>query len=116
MIKISKRLKVSVLMGSLLGVFCIIGASIRFGAQIGFSLMFSLWFNRLLMGIVIGAPWREVSLTKAIGRGAIFGLIISFAYYSSTGFSDVVSFLAGIVYGMIIEYIIFKTCRKAKAK
>jgi len=43
-----------------------------------------------------------------IGRGTLFGLIVSFAFYSSTGFTDVVSFLVGIVYGIIIEYIAFK--------
>lgn len=34
-----------------------------------------------------------------------FGLIISFAFYSAAGVGDVVSFLAGIVYGVIIELV-----------
>jgi len=32
-------------------------------------------------------------------------LVVSFAFYSAAGFGDVVSFLAGIVYGSIIELV-----------
>ena len=35
---------------------------------------------------------------------ALLGLIVSFAFYSASGFTDVVSFLAGVVYGVIIEF------------
>ncbi|MDW5299144.1 MAG: hypothetical protein SA378_03255 [Sedimentibacter sp.] len=105
---ITKRMKVSIAVGVILGVFCIIGASVRSGFQSDAYWLFSLWYNRLLMGLVIGLSWGNISLPKAIGRGAILGLIVSFAFYSSTGFIDVVSFLAGVVYGMIIEYFAFK--------
>jgi hypothetical protein len=56
------------------------------------------------MGLVIGLPLGNIGLKKAIARGAILGLLVSFAFYSSTGFGDIVSFLAGIIYGMMIEY------------
>lgn len=104
----TKRLKVSLLMGAVLGVFCIIGATVRFGSENEIYLLFSLWYNRLLMGLLIGLPWSKLSLPKVIVRGAILGFAVSFAYYSCTGFTDVVSFLAGIVYGMIIEVVAFK--------
>ena len=70
------------------------------------------------MGLLIGLPWSKISLPKSILRGAILGLAVSFAFYSSTGFGDIVSFLAGIVYGMIIEGIAFKfgTDEKKKTK
>jgi len=58
---------------------------------------------------VIGLPWPKIGMPKLLARGAVLGLIISFAFYSSTGFADVVSFLAGIVYGVIIEYIAFRS-------
>jgi len=29
--------------------------------------------------------------------------LVSFAYYSSTGFQDHISFIAGVVYGFILE-------------
>ena len=107
-IQFSKRMKVSLLAGTVLGVVCIIGALIRSGGGSGAAFLFSLWYNRLLMGLVIGLPWPKIGLLKRLARGAVLGLIVSFAFYSATGFTDVVSFLAGIVYGIIIEYLAFR--------
>ncbi len=104
----TKRMWVCLVSGAILGVICIVGALIRSGFESDAYFLFSLWYNRLLMGLVIGAAWKNLSLPKTIGRGALFGLIVSFAFYSSTGFGDIVSFLAGIVYGIIIEYVAFK--------
>ena len=94
--------------GAILGVICIVGALVRSGFKSDAYFLFSLWYNRLLMGLVIGAAWGNLNLPKIIGRGALLGLIVSFAFYSSTGFEDIVSFLAGIIYGIIIEYVAFK--------
>lgn len=104
----TKRMKVALISGAVLGVFCIIGALVRSGFQIENYLLFSLWYNRLLMGLVIGLPWPKIGMPKLLGRGAVLGLIVSFEFYCTTGFADVVSFLAGIVYGIIIEYITFR--------
>ena len=104
----TKRMWVCLISGAILGVICIVGALIRSGFDSDAYFLFSLWYNRLLMGLIIGAAWENLSLPKTIGRGAIFGLIVSFAFYSSTGFVDIVSFLAGIIYGIIIEYVAFK--------
>jgi hypothetical protein len=104
----TKRMWVCLASGAILGVVCIVGALIRSGFESDTYFLFSLWYNRLLMGLLIGAAWKNLSLPKTIGRGAIFGLIVSFAFYSSTGFVDIISFLAGIVYGIIIEYVVFK--------
>ncbi len=103
-----KRMKVSLISGAVLGVFCIIGALVRSGFQMEVYLLFALWYNRLLMGLLIGLRWKKIGMPSLFIRGAILGLIISFAYYSATGFIDIVSFLAGIVYGMIIEYLAFR--------
>jgi hypothetical protein len=110
----TKRMWICLASGAILGVVCIVGALIRSGFESNAYYLFSLWYNRLLMGLLIGAAWKNLSLPKTIGRGAIFGLIVSFAFYSSTGFGDIVSFLAGIVYGIIIEYVAFRfgTVRK----
>ena len=105
---LTKRMKVSLAAGAVLGVFCIIGASVRSGFESEAYLLFALWYNRVLMGLVIGLALEESSLNKAIVRGAILGFLVSFAFYSSSGFGDIVSFLAGIVYGMIIEYFAFR--------
>jgi hypothetical protein len=95
-------------MGIILGVFCIIGASIRSGFQSNAVYLFSLWYNRLVLGIMIGLTRHKSNFQKSIARGAVLGLVVSFAFYSSVGFQDVTSFLAGIVYGVIIEATAFK--------
>ncbi len=51
----------------------------------------------------MGAPWGETTRSKALLRGALLGLLVSFAFYSSTEFNDPVSFVAGIFYGVILE-------------
>ena len=102
-IQFSKRMKVSLLAGAVLGVVCIIGALIRSGGSSGAGFLFALWFNRLLMGMVIGLMEDIKETPRLILRGAVTGLLVSFAFYSADGFGDAVSFLAGIVYGVIIE-------------
>lgn len=102
-IRFSKRMKVSLLAGAALGVVCIIGALIRSGGSSGAGFLFALWFNRLLMGMVIGLMEDIKETPRLILRGAVTGLLVSFAFYSADGFGDAVSFLAGIVYGIIIE-------------
>ncbi len=99
----SKRMLKAIIGGALLGVFCIIGAYFRSGNTASYGELFSLWFNRILIGIVIGAPWEKTTKIKALLRGASLGLLVSFAFYSSTGFQDHVSFAAGIIYALIIE-------------
>ena len=102
-IQFSKRMKVSLLAGTVLGVVCIIGALIRSGGSSGAGFLFALWYNRLLMGMVIGLMEDIKETPRLILRGAVTGLLVSFAFYSADGFGDAVSFLAGIVYGIIIE-------------
>lgn len=63
------------------------------------------------MGLVIGlAVCSQIkSNSKSILlRGAFFGLIISGSFYLATGFKDAPGFFAGIVYGMIIDYVATK--------
>lgn len=105
---LTKRLKVCLITGALLGIVCIIGASIRSGFQADYIFLFSLWYNRLLLGLMIGLAASKLPLSKALARGALLGLMVSFAFYVSIGFADVVSFLAGILYGVIIEYVALK--------
>jgi len=98
-----KRLLNAIIAGAILGVFCIIGAYARLGNTATIGELFSLWYNRIIIGIIIGAPWGKTTRVKALIRGALLGLLVSFAFYSTTGFQDHISFIAGIVYGLIIE-------------
>ena len=95
-------------------VWCgIIGAIIRHGGLAGRELFIgALYYNRLLMGLLIGLA-GELRITRGgsnwIVRGALLGTLVSFAFYFSTGFEDVVSFLAGTIYGIIIELVARRT-------
>ncbi len=110
---LGQRLIVSIAAGAILGVFCIVGASIRSGFEQEAFYLFAFWYNRLLMGLVIGLAGDKLGMPQVLLRGALLGAIVSFAFYSATGFGDFVGFLAGIVYGVIIEYVAFKY-RKVK--
>jgi uncharacterized membrane protein len=98
-----KRMKKALSGGALLGIVCVVGAYIRSGSSTSPVFVFSLWYNRVIIGLAVGAPWNETNRNKALLRGAILGLVVSFAFYSSTGFQDHISFIAGIVYGALIE-------------
>jgi len=103
-----RRMITSLITGAILGVVCIIGATIRFGGEASTYLLFALWYNRIIMGLVIGLSSKKSEMSYVLIRGAVLGLVVSFAYFATTGFTDVVSFIAGIVYGVIIEYAAFR--------
>ena len=99
----TKRLKLALLGGAVLGIVCVVGAYLRSGGTASPTFVFDLWFNRVIIGLGIGAPWLATGRNKSLLRGAILGLLVSFAFYSSTGFQDPISFIAGVVYGVILE-------------
>ncbi len=99
----TRRMKTALIGGALLGLVCVAGAYIRSGFTASPVFVFSLWYNRVIIGLTVGAPWGETDRKAALLRGAIMGLLVSFAFYSSTGFQDPVSFMAGILYGVILE-------------
>jgi hypothetical protein len=110
----TRRVLVCIITGALLGIICIIGAQLRSGFERDAVYLFSFWFNRVLMGLVIGLAWNKLNTLQAIGRGAILGLLVSLAFYSSTGFEDAIGFVAGIVYGIIIEYAALRMAKKSR--
>lgn len=103
----NKRLLFGLILGAILGVFCIVGASLRMPGELSFVYLFSFWFNRLLMGLVIGLLSKPKHIKFGLIRGVFFGAFVSFAFYSATEFNDLMGFLAGVVYGMIIETVLF---------
>ncbi|MBK5252502.1 MAG: hypothetical protein JJE29_07720 [Peptostreptococcaceae bacterium] len=86
-----------------MGLICVVGAYVRSGFSASPVFMFSLWYNRVIIGLAVGAPWKVTGKSRTLLRGAVLGLVVSFAFYSSTGFQDHVSFAAGILYGVILE-------------
>ena len=99
----NRRMKEALIGGALLGIVCLVGAYIRSGSSASPNFVFSLWYNRVIIGLAVGAPWKATTRSKALLRGAVLGLLVSFAFYSTTGFQDPISFLVGIVYGALIE-------------
>lgn len=110
-----KRLMSGVIGGALLGLICVAGAMIRSDLSASPAVIFPLWYNRVIIGLAVGAPWPDTSRSKAIARGAVLGLLVSFSYYSATGFVDHVSFMAGIVYGVILEGWLSRPGRPSQA-
>ncbi len=104
----NKRLVISIITGAILGIFCIIGLSIRMGYSGNELLILSTWINRVVMGLVIGlAPYYNIknNTRNILLRGAFLGFIISGSFYLATFFKDTPGFFAGIVYGIIIDYV-----------
>lgn len=107
----NRKMIYGLLLGAALGVICIVGASLRMPGELSTLYLFSFWYNRVLMGLVIALFPKPKSLKVSLLRGAILGMVISFAFYSATEFNDLMGFIAGIVYGMIIEVVLFTTVK-----
>ena len=106
-----KRLIYGLILGAILGVFCIIGAQARTIDSLSSWYLFGFWFNRLLMGAFIGVLPSNNDWLKIIIRGLIVGIFVSFAFFSATNYFDVVGFLVGGVYGIIIEVSLKRLAR-----
>jgi len=74
-----KRLITALFGGALLGIVCVVGAYVRSGFTASPVFVFSLWYNRVIMGLIIGAPWIKTGRIQALLRGALLGLLVSFA-------------------------------------
>jgi len=113
----TKRIIIATATGAILGVFCIIGVITRLGFAGNELFILATWVNRIVMGLVIGlAPYYEIRNTtkNILLRGAFFGLIISGSFFLATDFKDIPGFIAGIFYGIIIDYIATRFFGKQK--
>ncbi len=110
-----KKLFTAILLGSILGIVCVIGARTRIFTS-SFSgnlslLLFALWYNRFIMGLVIGVSSDHFIFTQdriyywfnVCFRGMLLGTFISLAFYFTTAFLDTPTFIAGIAYGILID-------------
>ena len=105
----NKRIVLSILTGAILGIFCILEASVRIGWQGNQLLIFALWYNRLIMGLLIGLAGNLIIIKQDwnwVFRGASLDLVVSAAYFFTSGAVDWVSLFAGVVYGVIIEFVL----------
>jgi len=103
-----KRIIVAIIAGSLLGVFCVFGAQYRHNGELDNLYLFGYWFNRALMGLVVGLFHQDTVFFKRIIRGTVIGLLVSFSFYSASEYKDFIGFLAGGIYGIIIELVLYQ--------
>ncbi|MGC9384798.1 MAG: hypothetical protein ACP5D6_09385 [Kosmotogaceae bacterium] len=106
-----KRLLISIVTGAILGIFCIIGVSNRLGFRGNELFILATWINRIIIGLVIGlAPCYKIknNTQNIIFRGAFLGFIISGSFFLATEFKDTPGFFAGIMYGIIIDFMATK--------
>jgi len=104
----AKRIIIGIIAGTILGVFCIIGAQARYDSSVSGNYLFSFWLNRFLMGFVIALLPNCKVLWRLLARGAFVGLFIGFTFYSATNYFDLTGFLVSAVYGVIIAFAIYK--------
>lgn len=105
------RIVISMLMGAVLGIACIIGIGYRLGFAGNDLLLFSAWYNRVLMGLLIGLAGPLIIVRNRwnpIIRGALLGLIVSYSWYAASGNRDLAGFFAGIAWGVIIDWVATK--------
>jgi hypothetical protein len=111
-----RRIAIATVTGALLGILCIIGVGARIpgGYSANTIYLFAVWYNRVIMGLLIGTAGditiiksaKEKNYGNAIVRGLIFGLIITSAtLLLSTTIFDLLGWLAGLVYGPIIDVV-----------
>ena len=106
----NNRILISTALGAVLGIFCIIGVSGRIPIS-GNELFFvGMWYNRVILGFVIGLS-ADLTITQneklnPVIRGALLGFFIALAILLSSQAKDVMSFFAGIGYGVIIDVLV----------
>lgn len=103
-----KRLVISILASAILGIICVVGISIRLGFVGNELFILATWINRIILGLVIGlAPYYKINnnTRNIIFRGVFFGFVIGGSFFLATEFKDNPGFIAGIMYGIIIDLI-----------
>jgi hypothetical protein len=117
-----KRLGIALLSGALLGILCIIGVGARIpgGYLLNIVFLIGMWYNRVIMGLVIGLADEIIFIkgentrmwANSIVRGLLFGVLVSVAIFLSTEFRDLPSLFAGMAYGVIIDLVATAFSRK----
>ena len=106
-----KRLKIALVCGALLGILCIFGVGLRLGFGGNEIFILANWYNRVVMGLVIGLA-GGITVIKSkfnpVLRGLVLGLMVSLALFLSSELRDPLGFMAGIGYGLIIDYLASK--------
>ena len=109
-----KRLIIALVIGALGGAFCAYGTSMLDPEVVGFeittALLATTFYNRLLIGLVVGLAGGIVlikgTLANAALRGIILGAIVSIGIGFYGGMEILVLF--GAIYGLLADLIATK--------
>lgn len=102
-----KRLNICFILGVLAGVVCLIGNMLT-GAT---PYLIAAWYNRVILGVLIGLAGElkiykeEDNIINSILRGAFIGAFVSLGFAFFLGSVLILFFLAGIVFGIVIDLI-----------
>ncbi|MBD3350872.1 MAG: hypothetical protein GF364_05240 [Candidatus Lokiarchaeota archaeon] len=107
-----KRLVVSTILGMILGVFCILGASQRIPGYVTNNILYlsAAWYNRVIMGVIIGLA-GEIEIIKgnnflnSLIRGALIGALVSVGFGLLGQSLEIMFFIAGIGFGTLNDVI-----------
>ncbi len=102
-----KRVLICIFGGAISAAFCVLGRQVIYGfTEISMETIAHTIANRLLLGFVIGIScWRINHLIHGALLGFLFSLSVSIGYLPD-GMIDFVAYtLAGIFYGVLIEWL-----------
>ena len=110
----TKKLMVGTVMGAFLGIFCIIGVSLRLPNPVypnATIYLIGAWYNRVIMGSLIGLAGgiklykNENNIINSIIRGSIIGAFVSISFSFLSQAIELSYFFAGIVWGLINDLV-----------
>ena len=109
-----KRLIVGTVLGAILGIFCVIGVSLRLPDPVypnATVYLIGAWYNRVVMGSLIGLAGgiklykNEDNILNSIIRGAIIGAFVSVSFSFLSQAIELTYFFAGIVWGLVNDLV-----------
>ena len=98
------RFQRALITAAIFGIICVLSFVIRFGYKNNFIYLLALFYNRLLIGVVIGL----LSTNKGfivLFRGLIIGFLVGLGLYISSEFTDIVAVIGGGVIGLIVDAV-----------
>jgi len=102
-----KRLWICLFGGVISATFCLVGRQIFFGfPEITLQSVAYLVANRILLGFTIGiSAWKINHIVHGAVLGLIFSLSVSIGFLAINPFGFLLYTIAGILYGVFIEWL-----------
>ena len=115
----TRRIIITVIVGALLGILCIIGVGSRIdGNYANVIYLTGVWYNRVIMGLMVGLAGgitliksdKPKNYPNAVVRGLLIGVVVSSATLlmvtdTAGWIIDLLGWFAGVMYGLIIDVV-----------